>query len=109
MIANFKPQKIRWLEKKSEFSILWGNDHESIFPLLYLREECPCALCRWERENKDPLKMAKILPENLNAIMIETVGHYAIKIQWNDGHSTGIYTFDMLRNLCLCAQCKQVE
>jgi DUF971 family protein len=33
------------------------------------------------------------------------VGNYAIKIYWNDGHSSGIYSWDYLRNLCRCSAC----
>jgi ATP-binding protein involved in chromosome partitioning len=31
--------------------------------------------------------------------MITSVGNYAITINWNDGHSTGIYSFELLRAL----------
>jgi ATP-binding protein involved in chromosome partitioning len=30
---------------------------------------------------------------------ITSVGNYAIAINWNDGHSTGIYSFAQLRAL----------
>jgi DUF971 family protein len=30
---------------------------------------------------------------------IASVGNYAIAINWNDGHSTGIYSFDYMRDL----------
>jgi len=36
----------------------------------------------------------------------ELVGRYALQIYWNDGHSTGIYSFDYLRSLCACPQCE---
>jgi DUF971 family protein len=35
------------------------------------------------------------------------VGHYAYKITWNDGHDTGIFTLEHLRELCQCAECLQ--
>jgi DUF971 family protein len=38
---------------------------------------------------------------------VEPVGQYAIRIFWNDGHSTGMYSFDHLRNICPCAECKK--
>jgi len=37
---------------------------------------------------------------------VEAVGHYAIRIDWSDGHSSGIYSFDHLRKICGCAVCK---
>jgi DUF971 family protein len=33
------------------------------------------------------------------------VGNYAIQISFNDGHSTGIFSYDYLRTLCPCAEC----
>jgi DUF971 family protein len=33
------------------------------------------------------------------------VGRYAIRFHWSDGHSTGIYTFEHLRELCPCPIC----
>jgi DUF971 family protein len=36
---------------------------------------------------------------------VEEVGQYAVRINWNDGHTTGIYSFDHLRRICPCADC----
>ena len=33
------------------------------------------------------------------------VGNYALHIEWSDGHSTGIYSFDFLRRTCPCPAC----
>ncbi len=41
----------------------------------------------------------------IGPVRAELVGRYAVQIFWNDGHSTGIYTFDYLRSLCSCAEC----
>jgi len=38
---------------------------------------------------------------------LQLVGNYAITIQWSDGHSTGIYAFDKLRQLCPCEICQR--
>ena len=37
---------------------------------------------------------------------LETVGTYALKLVWGDGHDTGIYTFRYLRDLCRCYTCR---
>jgi len=99
------PQKIKWLEKKKELSILWKDAHESLFSLEYLRHQCPCALCDSKKKNRDPFKIIKEIPKDIEVLHIEPVGHYAVQIEWNDGHSTGIYTFDYLRKLCSCPAC----
>ena len=35
----------------------------------------------------------------------ELVGRYAMQIYWNDQHSSGIYSFDYLRQICPCPEC----
>jgi len=37
---------------------------------------------------------------------IEQVGNYALRFDWGDSHSTGIYTFRYLRSLCQCPECQ---
>jgi DUF971 family protein len=38
-------------------------------------------------------------PRPVEPRRIEPVGNYALAIAWSDGHSTGIYRFDFLREL----------
>jgi DUF971 family protein len=38
---------------------------------------------------------------------IEPVGSYALQLIWGDGHRTGIYTFDYLRQICECEECSR--
>ena len=40
---------------------------------------------------------------------IEAVGNYAIRIVWRDGHSTGIYPFQYLRDICPCPACRSTD
>jgi len=37
---------------------------------------------------------------------VEAVGNYAIRINWSDGHSAGIYSWEHLRRICPCAECQ---
>ena len=107
MMAVHRPKEMTWLEKTSEFSIVWEDNHKTTFPFTYLRKECPCALCRTKRESTNPFQLISETASFASmAKDISSVGHYAIKIDWADGHSSGIYTFDMLRSLCPCAHCK---
>ena len=41
----------------------------------------------------------------LQARAAHAVGNYALQIDFNDGHSTGIYSFDYLRTICSCEDC----
>jgi DUF971 family protein len=37
---------------------------------------------------------------------VEAVGTYAVTIAWEDGHHYGIYTWEYLRKLCPCQDCR---
>lgn len=95
--------------ERSVLNVTWGDGHHSEYPLKYLRKSCPCATCRTEREEarKNPFRMipAGQRPESLKVTNIEGVGQYGLKFVWNDGHSTGIYTLEHLRELCPCEAC----
>ena len=107
MMTGYRPKNMTWLEKTSEFSITWEDSHKTVLPLTTLRKGCPCALCRTRRESSNPFQfVTETAPSSSLAKEFSPVGHYAIKIEWADGHSSGIYTFEMLRHLCPCAQCK---
>jgi DUF971 family protein len=88
--------------------ITWEDGHASRYELKYLRERCPCATCRAEPqahpEPPNPLQMYKPAPKLTNA---ETVGRYAIRLFWADGHSSGLYSFDYLRESCPCSECRK--
>ena len=102
---SIKPKNLVWKEKEEKLFIAWHDQHESHYPLPYLRGKCPCALCRGVRSKDDPFKMIAPGQENLSARTLEPVGNYAIQIQWSDGHGEGIYTFELLRDLCPCKGC----
>lgn len=88
--------------------IEWNDGHRSIYTWRHLRDNCPCAGCREERgKPADPfhlLKPSDLAP--LAPISMPRVGRYAYKIVWSDGHDTGIYTLEHLRQLCQCPQCQ---
>jgi DUF971 family protein len=67
-----------------------------------LRDACPCAGCREERQKPaDPFRLLR--PEELvplAPVSMPRVGRYAYKIVWSDGHDTGLYTLEHLRQLC---------
>ena len=88
--------------------IVWGDGHESQYPLEHLRQKCPCATCRDTAHSPSapasPFPMFKPAARLTNA---ESVGRYAVRLLWADGHSAGIYSFDHLRDICPCAECRE--
>jgi DUF971 family protein len=109
-----KPKEI------SEFSdttlmIVWDDGHESLYLYEDLRNACPCASCSDLRKSggKGKSTFKKTIPigvksTHISPHEIEDIGLYAIRFKWNDGHETGIYTFEFLRDLCTCDECKPV-
>lgn len=83
--------------------IQWADGAASEFPLGYLRRHCPCATCRAEREKQQASPLLPILPARpggeLRVVGGEIVGNYALRLEWSDGHNTGIYDFRLLRLL----------
>lgn len=101
------------ISKSTGIKIDWRDGHHSDFSLAYLRDECPCATCtgahgtepqKSNYSNPNPFPMFK---PALKMNSVEPVGQYAIRIYWNDGHSSGIYSFDHLRRICPCEQCRR--
>ncbi|HEV2522149.1 MAG TPA: DUF971 domain-containing protein [Candidatus Acidoferrales bacterium] len=95
--------------------ITWADGHASHYDFAYLREECPCAMCNDERQKKREAKFQPTVPAastllpmykpKLAAKAARAVGNYALQIDFNDGHATGIYSFDFLRTICPCEEC----
>lgn len=81
----------------------WTDGATSEFPPRLLRDACPCATCREERAAPKPKVLLKVLtPEETRPLAVTAmrpVGQYAYAIEFSDGHSSGIYTLDYLREL----------
>ncbi|MGH9558906.1 MAG: gamma-butyrobetaine hydroxylase-like domain-containing protein [Bryobacteraceae bacterium] len=100
------------ISKSKGIKIDWKDNHHSEYPLVFLRDECPCATCTGAH-GTEPQKSNYSAPTNpfqmykpaLKMLNVEAVGNYAIRIEWSDGHSTGIYSFDHLRRICPCEAC----
>lgn len=95
-----RPQDIQQIG--NELAIKWDDGGESFIPLETLRRCCPCAGCQGETDvlGKVYKNPAPALPAAaFELVRITGVGGYAIQPVWADGHATGIYSFDYLRQL----------
>ncbi len=86
-------------------NILWSDGHKSHYPGRDLRMSCRCAGCVDEWTHASLLK-PELIPKDIKPKAINIVGSYALQIDWSDGHSTGIFTYDYLREICACEECK---
>lgn len=92
-----QPIKIE-LTDHSTLNIIWDDDTNSEISLFELRKACPCAICASEIENFDHSYKVYRGGE-VTIIDISVVGSYAVSIAWKDGHNTGIYEFQYLKDL----------
>jgi DUF971 family protein len=97
------PKLVKRVNPK-QTDITWNDGHFSSYPSWYLRENCMCAECVEEFTGKRKIGHGNI-PSTVERIDVSPVGNYALNFEWSDGHGTGIYTFEYLRNLCPCTQC----
>jgi len=84
--------------------IEWADGHVSEYEPRYLRLQCRCAGCIDEMSGARLLDPGTV-PEDVYPLEIRYVGRYALGFAWSDGHSTGIYPFEMLRAVCPCEAC----
>ena len=106
--SSTEPEHIA-VSRSKWIRIDWKDGHHSEYLLRYLRDHCPCATCTGAHGDA----AAKAAPESpfqmykpaLRMIGLEPVGSYAVGIEWNDSHKSGIYSFDHLRRICPCTEC----
>lgn len=101
-----KPTGITLNKNEGVMLITWVDGATCRYPLSNLREACPCVECRGGHENMgrehDPDNILVLTPARSYKIeSLEMVGNYALQPFWDDGHHTGIYTFEYLRRLCV--------
>lgn len=99
---DIKPQKVTLNKTEQALKIEWSDGLLSEYPLSHLREACPCVECRGGHANMGlehaPDDLLKLVPRRSYAVTaLVAVGNYALQPSWDDGHSTGIYTWEYLR------------
>ncbi len=98
------PRSIAPTEDGTALRIVWKDGHISEYPPRLLRLSCRCATCIEEMTGHPLLDPASV-PEDVYPLAIHYVGRYALRFDWSDLHSTGIYPFELLRALCPCEEC----
>ncbi len=83
----------------------WADGHHTEYDFVTLRWLCPCAYCRGEAGQPGWLDSAPTLTAAQTQLTdLQLVGQYALAPTWADGHHTGFYTFERLREACPCAE-----
>lgn len=102
------------LKRDERLVVTWADGRRTTYPIAYLRRHCPCATCRKQRESesREPAAPAartvrsrlSVLPTGtgtgpLSVRGADLVGNYALRLDWSDGHASGIYSFAYLREV----------
>jgi DUF971 family protein len=97
-----RPAKLG-LSGDNGLSITWSDGQVREYTFRELRDACPCATCREKRSHPAPATLLPVLTaaeaQPLKLKTMEPVGQYAYGVVFSDGHDTGIYTFELLRQL----------
>ncbi|NIR52942.1 DUF971 domain-containing protein [candidate division KSB1 bacterium] len=97
--------------EEQTMTIVWADGHRSDFPLEGLRRACPCVTCAGGHENMgepvDPAIFEQPPTQTWMITELREVGNYAVQIVWGDGHDTGIYRWESLRDMCPCEECQR--
>lgn len=84
----------------------WNDGHQTRLTMLELRQGCPCAACREEAARSRAGEEPSLGTASITLRRLEPVGRYAVAVAWEDGHASGIYSWDILRGLCACWACR---
>ena len=93
------PTQIKAHRDAGILEMQWSDGTIFKLPFKYLRGECPCAGCIDEWTGQRILDLDTI-PESIQPEQLTPSGNYAIKFTWSDGHSSGLYTWDHLLDIC---------
>ncbi|MCC6208106.1 MAG: DUF971 domain-containing protein [Gammaproteobacteria bacterium] len=91
-----RPNEIRLHQKSRVLEIAFDDGARFELPCELLRVYSPSAEVRGHGPGQEVLQVGK---ENVNIKAIEPVGTYAIKLVFDDGHDSGLYTWDLLHRL----------
>jgi len=82
--------------KSRVIEVAWEDGTRHALPFEYLRVYSPSAEVRGHGGGEGKLELAK---ENVQVTQVEPVGIYAVRLHFDDGHNTGLYSWDFLREL----------
>lgn len=95
-MASPRPTEISVHTKSRTLEIAFDDGERFVLPAEYLRCFSPSAEVQGHGPGQEVLQVGK---EDVNIEQVEQVGNYAIGIHFDDGHNTGIYSWDTLYQL----------
>ena len=96
------PLEIRLRKASRVVSLEFEDGSRFELPFEYLRVHSPSAEVRGHGAGQEVLQTGK---EDVQITRIEPVGHYAVRLHFDDGHNTGLYTWRYLYELGRDQEC----
>ena len=98
------PTPVELKNEGESLRITWSDGAAHRLAWSLLRKACPCATCRAERDKPpEPAPLLPVLrPEEARPVgprSMHPLGNYAYGIEFTDGHGSGIYSLEYLREL----------
>ena len=91
-----RPTDIRLHQQSRILEIFFDDGEHFRLPCEYLRVYSPSAEVRGHGPGQEVLQLGK---ENVNITAIEPIGNYAVRLVFDDGHNTGLYSWNVLYRL----------
>ena len=98
--CSMRPENIQQIA--GELAIKWDDGTESFISLEKMRRNCPCASCHGETDVLGNVYKGPNRPlggNDFKLLRLNNVGGYALNPVWADGHSTGLFSFEFLKQL----------
>lgn len=93
-----QPTGIDLQDSRSRFAVSWEDGSTTAVSYRAMRLACRCAVCVDEMTGK-PLLDPQTVPADVGVQGCHQVGLYGVQIRWTDGHGTGIYSWERVREL----------
>ncbi|MBM5572741.1 MULTISPECIES: gamma-butyrobetaine hydroxylase-like domain-containing protein [Deefgea] len=91
-----QPTEIKLHQKSKILEVAYADGAQFQLPCEFLRVSSPSAEVRGHGVGNEVLQVGKA---NVNIIAVEPVGNYAVKLVFDDGHDSGLFSWEYLYEL----------
>ena len=90
------PEELRLQHGGSQLQVTFDSGETFVLSAEFLRTHSPSAEVKGHAPGEEKLVLGK---QNVHIVRIEPVGNYAARLVFDDGHATGLYSWDYLLKL----------
>ena len=90
------PTEIRLRRQSRVLDVAFDDGQRFELQFEYLRVYSPSAEVRGHGPGQETLQLGK---HEVQVVKVDPIGNYAVRLAFNDGHDTGLYTWDYLYEL----------